>query len=144
MTTRKLVAGLNQQIQGDLRKKFKLSFNEEKLNKDLVEKLKLIFGSSSTKRAIEQAFNTLAVLELSHQDSIHSFPAYDYIQKLNSLESDLEDKNTVYVSTWAVIATSNLVKNKYKKLEFNSVEDVINLIVSSIATKTNCLWSSSL
>ncbi|MUG95288.1 hypothetical protein F7734_24160 [Scytonema sp. UIC 10036] len=142
METRKLIYGFNQNIQKDLGKKIRISFDEKKLDTKILEVLKLVFGTSSTQRVVENAFNSLALTELTRQESIYSFPAYDYMQKLTALEEESEGLCSVYIPTWIIAATSKFVKKKYSKLEFKSVEEVINLVISFMADKTKCLWNS--
>ncbi|MGB3204532.1 MAG: hypothetical protein WBB28_06050 [Crinalium sp.] len=145
MATRKLINGLNQEIKKDIGKKVKISFDEKKINKEIVDILKLYWGTSSTQRVIEKAFDSLALSELKPHKSIHSFPAYDYMQKLLSLEdNEPENACAVYLPTWIVAATSKFVKNKYQRLEFKSVEEVIDLVISFLADETKSLWSSDL
>ncbi len=143
MATRKLISGLNQKIQKDLGKKIRISFDEKKLDTKILEILKRVFGTSSTQRVVENAFNSLALTELTQQESIYSFPAYDYMQKLTALEEEeSQSLCSVYIPTWIIAATSKFVKKKYSKLEFKSVEEVINLVISFMADKTKCLWNA--
>lgn len=116
MTTRKLMTSLKQKTRKDLGKKLKLSYEESKLDSLALENLKLVFGTSSTQRIIENAFNILALSELTKQESIYDFPAYDYMQKLISLGENSEELNSIYIPRWIIAATSSFVKNKYNKL----------------------------
>lgn len=145
MATRKLIAALNKSIVNDLGTKIKLSFDEDMLDSTLIEPLKLIFGTSSTQRVVENAFTHLAISELDREKSIYSFPSYDYMQKIQILETKSLGKNcTIYIPTWMVIAISKIVIQKYTKLEFASVEEVINLVISFTAEQTKCLWHPDL
>ncbi len=145
MATRKLIAALNKSIVNDLGTKIKLSFDEDMLDSKLIEPLKLIFGTSSTQRVVENAFTHLAISELDREKSIYSFPSYDYMQKIQILETKNLEKNcTIYIPTWMVIAISKIVIQKYTKLEFASVEEVINLVISFTAEQTKCLWHPDL
>lgn len=145
MATRKLIAALNKSIVNDLGTKIKLSFDEDMLDSKLIEPLKLIFGTSSTQRVVENAFTHLAISELDREKSIYSFPSYDYMQKIQILETKNLGKNcTIYIPTWMVIAISKIVIQKYTKLEFASVEEVINLVISFTAEQTKCLWHPDL
>jgi hypothetical protein len=145
MVTRKLIAALNKSIVKDLGTKIKLSFDEDMLDSKLIEPLKLIFGTSSTQRVIENAFTHLAIAELERQKSIYNFPSYDYMQKLQSLEAkNLEKDCAVHIPTWMVIALSKIVLEKYRKLEFSSVEEIVNLALGFTAEQTKCLWHPDL
>lgn len=145
MATRKLIAALNKSIVNDLGTKIKLSFDEDMLDSKLIEPLKLIFGTSSTQRVVENTFTHLAISELDREKSIYSFPSYDYMQKIQILETKNLGKNcTIYIPTWMVIAISKIVIQKYTKLEFASVEEVINLVISFTAEQTKCLWHPDL
>lgn len=145
MATRKLITALNKSIANDLGTKIKLSFDEDMLDSKLIEPLKLIFGTSSTQHVVENSLTHLAISELERAKSIYSFPAYDYMQKLQILESRNLDKScTIHIPIWMVIAISKIVLEKYRKLEFASVEEVINLVISFTAEQTKCLWHPDL
>lgn len=141
MSTRKLMTSLKQKTRKDLGKKLKLSYEESKLDSLALENLKLVFGTSSTQRVIENAFNILALSELTKQESIYNFPAYDYMQKLIALGENSEELNSIYIPRWIIAATSSFVKSKYNKLEFKSVEEIVNLVINFVADKTKSLWN---
>jgi hypothetical protein len=137
---KKLTEHLSKGMERDFQKKFKLSFSEAKLNKTLLHKLKIVFHTESTRKVVEIAFYHLAILEINQKKSLYDFPAYDYIQRLQGLLG--KHKGTLRVVTipsWIIVATSGFVKEKYKRFEFNSIEDVIQLVISFIASHTECL-----
>lgn len=58
-----------------------------------------------------------------------------------ALEENSEELNSIYIPRWIIAATSSFVKSKYSKLEFKSVEEIVNLVIDFVADKTKSLWN---
>ena len=139
----KLVSALTETLDKNLQKKLKLCINESKLDTKLLANLKLIFNTSSTRRVVEIAFQLLAVSELSQQKSIYKFPSYDYVEKLKSFDKKQSKQRTIciHIPTWMIVATSRFIKEKYKKFQFKSLEEVVKLVISFTAHSSQYLLS---
>ncbi len=127
--------------------KQKLTFNEKKLDYEILNKLKLALVTKSTKKAVETIFTDLATDELKKKQSIYKFPSSDYLDKIEYL-SKLEQADgavKIHIPRWTLIATSELIKDKYKKFEFTSIDEVIDtLIIKYYFEKIQYLWNPQL
>lgn len=148
MPSQQLISNLAKDLTNSsgLRKKQKLTFNDDKLDHDVLNKLKLALATKSTSKAVETIFINLATDELNKKQSIYQFPSSDYLDKIEYL-SKLNQGNgavNIHVPTWMLIATSELIKEKYKKFEFTSIDEVIDILIRSYFDKIQYLWNPQL
>lgn len=141
MASKQLMASLTASLKNSLNRKQKLVFNENKLNCDILRDVKIGLDTHSTKRVIEMVFRILAVAELEKKQSIYKFSSYDYVNKIEEL-SNLSDGNCIVnVPIWMLIATSDIVRDKYSHFEFKSIEDVIEVLLLNSFLQIQFLWN---
>lgn len=141
MASKQLMASLTASLKNSLNRKQKLVFNENKLNCDILKDVKIGLDTHSTKRVIEMIFRILAVAELEKKQSIYKFSSYDYVNKIEEL-SNLSDANCIVnIPIWMLIATSDIVRDKYSNFEFKSIEDVIELLLLNSFLQIQFLWN---
>lgn len=141
MASKQLMASLTASLKNSLNRKQKLVFNENKLNCDILKDVKIGLDTHSTKRVIEIIFRILAVAELEKKQSIYKFSSYDYVNKIEEL-STLSDGNCIVnIPIWMLIATSDIVRDKYNQFEFKSIEDVIEVLLLNSFFKIQFLWN---
>lgn len=141
MASKQLMASLTASLKKSLNRKQKLVFNENKLKCDILKDVKIGLDTHSTKRVIEMIFRTLAVAELEKKQSIYKFSSYDYVNKIEEL-SNLSDGNCIVnIPIWMLIATSDIVRDKYNQFEFKSIEDVIEVLLLNSFLKIQFLWN---
>lgn len=143
MANQQLISNLAKDLidSSDLKNKQKLTFNNQKLNSAILNNLKIALATNSTKRVVEMIFRILAIAELSKKQSIYQFASYDYLDKIEQLEELSQGDCTVSIPIWMLIATSELIKNKYQKFEFKSIEEVIETLIQSSFEKIQYLWN---
>jgi len=131
MVSTKLIASLSKTLPENIKNTIKLSFDESKLDANRLEKLKHIFQTSSSRRVVELVLFAVALSELEAHKSIFDFPAYDYIQKIKILLGKAYSANNleIFPPIWVVIATAKIVKKKYNLFDFDTVEEVLELLV---------------
>ena len=133
MASTKLIATLSRKLPENINKKIKLCFDENKLDASTLETLKKIFQTSSSLQALEFIWFALALSELEAHKSILGFPAYDYMQKIETLrEKASTAKRKIFLPRWVVIATAKIVKNKYNSFEFDRIEEVLELSIKFV------------
>lgn len=141
MASKQLMASLTASLKNSLNRKQKLVFNENKLNCDILKDVKIGLDTHSTKRVIEIIFRILAVAELEKKQSIYKFSSYDYVNKIEEL-SNLSDANCIVnIPIWMLIATSDIVRDKYNQFEFKSIEDVIEVLLLNSFLQIQFLWN---
>ncbi|BDA75239.1 hypothetical protein RIVM261_033990 [Rivularia sp. IAM M-261] len=141
MASKQLMASLTASLKNSLNRKQKLVFNENKLNCDILKDVKIGLDTHSTKRVIEMIFRILAVAELEKKQSIYKFSSYDYVNKIEEL-SNLSDANCIVnIPIWMLIATSDIVREKYNQFEFKSIEDVIEVLLLNSFLQIQFLWN---
>jgi hypothetical protein len=143
MPSKQLISNLAKDLidSSGLGNKQKLTFNETQLDVDLLNNLKLALATNSTKRVVEMIFRILAIAELGQKQSIYQFPSSDYLDKIENLEKLSQGNCTVNIPIWMLIATSELIKNKYHKFEFKTIEEVIETLIQSSFDKIQYLWN---
>ncbi|HAN74997.1 MAG TPA: hypothetical protein DCQ51_03040 [Planktothrix sp. UBA8407] len=143
---------MSQQLIDSLSKKFKsssnkkqtkytLKFDHKKLDTDMLNEVKFYLGTDSNKKALEAIFSNLASDEISKERSIYHFASHDYLDRLYELSLYSKGESKIYIPSLILIATSNLINEKYKNLDFKSVEDVINYLIQVYYDKINYLWN---
>lgn len=141
MASKQLMASLTANLKNSLNRKQKIVFNENKLDSHILSDVKLGLDTNSTKRAVEIIFRILAVAELAKKQSLYKFASYDYINKIEEL-SNLSDGNcTVNIPIWMLIATSDIVRDKYSQFEFKFTEDVIEVLLFNSFSQIQFLWN---
>ena len=141
MPSRQLLKSLSKKAKNKFRLKQKLIFDDEKLDNSVLNEVKDALATDSNRKAIEAIFTNLASSEISEKRSIYHFSSQDYLERLEKLSSDSKGQSEVSIPGWMLIATSDLINKKYKDLEFDSVEDVINYLTEVYHSKINYLWN---
>ncbi len=142
----KLTATLSKTLPENLKKTIKLCLDESKLDANRLEKLKSIFHTSSSTRVIELVLFALALSELEpHKSILRDFPAGGYMQKIETLIENISAASTleIFPPRWVIVATSKIVKNKSNGLEFNTVEEVVELLIKFAVENYNLKSISS-
>lgn len=145
MPSQQLVSNLAKDLTNSLSKKQKLTFNENKLDSDILKKLKIALGTKSPSRAVEKIFSDLATDELEKKQSIYKFPSSDYLDKIEYFsklnQGEKDGAVNIYIPRWMLIATSELIKDRYQKFEFTSIDEVIDILIQSYFDKIQYLWN---
>lgn len=145
MPSQQLISNLAKDLYSSgLENKQKITFNQKKLNGAILNDLKLALSTTSTKKVVEYIFRMLAISELRKKRSIYKFPSPDYLDKIKNLEQLSQGDCTVNIPIWMLIATSELIKNKYNKFEFKSIEEVIETLIQSSFDEIQYLWNPEL
>lgn len=141
MASKQLMASLTASLKNSLNRKQKLVINENKLNCDILKDVKIGLDTHSTKRVIEMIFRILAVAELEKKQSIYKFSSYDYVNKIEELSNLSDGDCIVNIPIWMLIATSDIVRDKYSNFEFKSIEDVIEVLLLNSFLQIQFLWN---
>ncbi|RUT07792.1 hypothetical protein DSM106972_020520 [Dulcicalothrix desertica PCC 7102] len=141
MASKQLMASLTASLKNSLNRKQKLVLNENKLNCDILKDVKIGLDIHSTKRVIEIVFRILAVAELEKKQSIYKFSSYDYVNKIEELSNLSDGDCIVNIPIWMLIATSDIVREKYNQFEFKFIEDVIEVLLLNSFLQIQFLWN---
>ncbi len=148
MPSKQLISNLAKDLTNSpgLKKKQKLTFNEKKLDNEILNQLKLVLTTKSTKEVVKTIFTYLASDELNKKQSIYKFPSSDYLEKIEYISKVNKEDGAVniYIPKWMLIATSELIKDRYKKFEFTSIDEVIDILIQSYFDKIQYLWNPQL
>lgn len=123
--------------------KIKLVFDEKKLRKEMLDKLNLVFSSSSPKRIVELVFYTLALSELNQQrriDAIDFFKEMENFEKLAGANS--KNSHTIHIPVWIIMTALEVLKERDSELKLTSLEKIIDAALSLTVEHTKVLWSS--
>lgn len=141
MPSKQLLHSLSKKAKNNLSIKQKLIFDDKKLDDEVLNEVKIALATNSSRKVIESIFINLASSEIYENHSIYSFYSHDYLERLEKLSSDSRGQLVIHIPVWMLIATSDLINKKYKNLEFNSVEDVMNYLIKVYHNKINYLWN---